>query len=210
MDDFSIRDERINEALNELGIINKFLGGRSTTIYALKYFVFPKLNKLEILDIGSGASDNLIAAKRSYPNLQIISVDKNHGVLCYSKNSFVKINSDAFHLPIKNETCDLVHVALFLHHFKEYQIQILLKEFLRVSKSGLIINDLHRSFFALFGIKILTILFSKSVLVKNDAPLSVKKGFIKSEIINILNNEGISNFIIKYKWAFRWMIVIKK
>lgn len=210
MDDFSIHDKRIDDALKELKVINKYLGGVSTTASALKYFTSDKLNELKIIDVGSGSSDNLIAAKNSYPNLQILSVDKSFSVLNYSESSLHKINSDAFHLPFKDESCDIVHIALFLHHFNEDQIQKLLKEFLRICKKGIIINDLHRSLLALAGIKLLTVLFSKSTLVKNDAPISVKRSFNKSEIINLLRKSGISNYIVKYKWAFRWMVVIRK
>lgn len=210
MDDFSIRDSRIDDALKELKIINNYLGGVSTTVSALKYFTRDKLISLKIIDVGSGSSDNLIIAKNTYPNLQIISVDKNISVLNYSKNSLQKINSDAYHLPFKDECCDIVHIALFLHHFNEDQIEKLLNEFLRICKKGIIINDLQRSLLALAGIKLLTVLFSKSILVKNDAPVSVKRSFNKSEIINFLRKSGVSNYIIKYKWAFRWMVVIKK
>lgn len=210
MDDFSIRDSRIDDALKELKIINNYLGGVSTTVSALKYFTRDKLISLKIIDVGSGSSDNLIIAKNKYPNLQILSVDKNISVLNYSKNSLQKINSNAYHLPFKDECCDIVHIALFLHHFNEDQIEKLLNEFLRICKKGIIINDLQRSLLALAGIKLLTVLFSKSILVKNDAPVSVKRSFNKSEIINFLRKSGISNYIIKYKWAFRWMVVIKK
>ena len=210
MDDFSIRVSRIDDALKELKIINNYLGGVSTTVSALKYFTRDKLLSIKIIDVGSGSSDNLIIAKNTYPNLQILSVDKNVSVLNYSKNSLQKINSDAYHLPFKDECCDIVHIALFLHHFNEDQIEKLLNEFLRICKKGIIINDLQRSLLALAGIKLLTVLFSKSILVKNDAPVSVKRSFNKSEIINFLRKSGVSNYIIKYKWAFRWMVVIKK
>ncbi|HCY74977.1 MAG TPA: SAM-dependent methyltransferase [Ignavibacteriales bacterium] len=210
MDDFSIQDERIDKALHELKIINKFLGGISTTKSALKYFAQSVNEELKILDIGSGSSDNLVAAKNKFQNLRIISIDKNLRALNSSENLLVKVNSDAFKLPFKNESYDIIHVSLFLHHFNEEQIQILLKEFLRIAARGVIINDLQRSYFALLGIKILTVLFSKSEMVKNDGPLSVKRGFTKNEVLLILANAGIANFIIKRKWAFRWMVVIKK
>ena len=210
MDDFSIQDERIDKALNELKIINKFLGGISTTKSALSYFIQSKKDELKILDIGSGSSDNLLSAKSNYPNMQILSIDKNMRALSSSENLLEKINSNAFELPFKNNSCDIVHAALFLHHFTEEQIQILLKEFLRIARIGIIINDLQRSYLALLGIKILTVLFSKSEMVKNDAPLSVKRGFSKQEILNLLEDVGIKNFVIKKKWAFRWMVVIKK
>jgi len=210
MDDFSIQDKRIDLALIELRIINKYLGGISTTKSALNFFINSKNEKLKILDIGSGSSDNLLAAKNLYPHLQIISIDKNLGILSNSANTLLKINSDALYLPIKNESCDIVHVSLFLHHFNEKQIEKLLKEFLRISNIGIIINDLQRSFIALVGIKILTLLFSKSEMVKNDAPISVKRGFNRFELTSVFRNSGISNYRIKRKWAFRWMIVIKK
>ncbi|MCH7973132.1 MAG: hypothetical protein IH949_04475 [Bacteroidetes bacterium] len=51
---------------------------------------------------------------------------------------------------------------------------------------------------------------SKSSMVKNDAPLSVKKGFVKSELIDMFKNLKITNYKIKRKWAFRWLVVISK
>ncbi len=210
MDDFSIQDERIDKALHELKSINKFLGGISTTKSALSYFIQSKKDELKILDIGSGSSDNLIAAKRNYPGLQILSIDKNLRALSSSNNLLERVNSDAFELPFKNNGCDIIHSALFLHHFTQAQIQILLKEFLRIAERGIIINDLQRSYFALLGIKILTMLFSRSEMVKNDGPLSVKRGFTKQEILKLLADVGVTNFVIKKKWAFRWMVVIKK
>ena len=210
MDDFSIRDERIDIALRELKIINKYLGGISTTKSALKFLIESEHERVKIIDIGSGSSDNLIAAKNRFPNLQILSIDKNLRVLSNAENSLMKINSDAFHLPIKDGSCDSVHAALFLHHFTEEKILVLLTEFLRIARKGIIINDLQRSLFALIGIKILTVIFSKSEMVKNDAPLSVKRGFTKQEILKLLADFGATNFIIKKKWAFRWMVVIKK
>ena len=210
MDDFSIQDDRIDRALHELKIINKYLGGISTTKSALKYFVESKNEDLKILDIGSGSSDNLTAAKNKYPNLKIFSIDKNLRALSSSKNNLKKINSDAFNLPVKNNVCDIVHAALFLHHFTFEELQKLLIEFLRIARKGIIINDLQRSYLALLGIKILTFLFSKSEMVKNDAPLSVKRGFTKQEMLKLLSDVGATNFVIKKKWAFRWMVVIKK
>jgi hypothetical protein len=47
-------------------------------------------------------------------------------------------------------------------------------------------------------------------MVKNDAPLSVKRGFLKSEMIEILSSVKYSSFILKWLWAFRWLVVIKK
>lgn len=210
MDDFSIHDERVDLALKELRIINRFLGGITTTKSALKYFLNSDNNELSIIDIGSGSSDNLIASKKSFPYLKIVSVDKNIRSLKSILKTSIKLNSDAFRVPVKDKSFDIVHASLFLHHFTTEETILLIKEFMRISRLGIVVNDLRRSFLALIGIKILTTVFSKSALVKNDAPLSVRRGFRKSELIKLLAYSNIDNYIIKRKWAFRWMLVIKK
>jgi hypothetical protein len=52
--------------------------------------------------------------------------------------------------------------------------------------------------------------FSKSEMVKNDGPLSVKRAFVKKELLEMLNDLGIKRFLIKRKWAFRWLVIIYK
>jgi hypothetical protein len=63
---------------------------------------------------------------------------------------------------------------------------------------------------AYYSIKWLTRLFSKSYLVKNDAPISVERGFIKKEWENLCGLAGIKPVSIQWQWAFRHLIVYKK
>lgn len=209
MDDFSIQDERIDEALKELNIINKFLGGNSVSEKGLKYFE-SKDEVVSILDMGSGGSDFYKSIKNNFNNLIYVSVDLNKRACKFNskENKNPTVCGNAFSLPFKNKSFDFLHASLFLHHFNENEIDLLLNEFFRISKKGIIINDLHRSVFALISISILTKLFSKSEMVKHDAPLSVKRGFAKIEIIKILNNINC-NFTVKWNWAFRWLVIIK-
>ena len=79
----------------------------------------------------------------------------------------------------------------------------------RYAKIGFVINDLERNRFAYYSIKALTRLFKGSSLVKNDAPLSVLRGFKKEEIINLLEEAGLKNYSLKWKWAFRYLVVGK-
>jgi hypothetical protein len=78
------------------------------------------------------------------------------------------------------------------------------------SRVGFFINDLHRHPLAYYSIKWLTRLFSKSYLVKNDAPISVERGFIKKEWENLCAMAGIKPLSIQWQWAFRHLIVYKK
>ena len=77
-----------------------------------------------------------------------------------------------------------------------------------MNKMTLIINDLERNAFAYYAIKLLTKLFSKSYLVKNDAPLSVKRGFRTVEWHAIIKDAGVQEYTVSSKWAFRHEIII--
>ncbi|MCZ6702075.1 MAG: methyltransferase domain-containing protein [Ignavibacteria bacterium] len=213
MDDFSINDGRIDKALDELKIVNRFLGGRNTSVAGFKYLLNGKTKRpLNVLDIGSGASDIFQKPIRKLTDLKVYSLDRNKKVCVILKNTGNRkaIFGDALRLPFKKNSFAVVHASLFLHHFTEEEIIKIINISLSVANDGMIINDLRRSVFALAGIKFLTFLFSNSILVKNDAPLSVKRGFLKLEIKNILQKMNIKNFKIKRKWAFRWLIIISK
>jgi 2-polyprenyl-3-methyl-5-hydroxy-6-metoxy-1,4-benzoquinol methylase len=212
MDDFSIIDERIDLALHELKMINKYLGGDSTSKTGMRKMLGKSFfRNIKILDAGAGASVPLLSMQNNYSNLEIFCVDKNIRVCKYLKRSSPNLKvvcADIFKLPFKEKYFDIIHASLFLHHFDGKRLNILLQLFKNISKFGIIVNDLRRNVFAYYGIKILTQLFSQSEMVKNDAPVSVKRGFIKSELVEVLNSMNILNFEIIRKWAFRWLIVI--
>jgi hypothetical protein len=71
---------------------------------------------------------------------------------------------------------------------------------------GFFINDLHRHPLAYHSIRLLTRTFSKSYLVKNDAPLSVRRGFRRGEWQRLLHDAGITGYTCSWRWAFRWLI----
>jgi len=109
---------------------------------------------------------------------------------------------------------DIVFSSLFCHHFDDQQVAELMKWMKANSRVGFFINDLHRHPFAYYSIKWLTKFFSKSYLVKNDAPLSVLRGFKRKELEMYVAQSlpagpagSISNLQLKWKWAFRWLLI---
>ena len=215
MDDFSIQDERIDLALRELRLINYFLGGNNGSKRGISKLISDNSDKrILLLDAGSGASDVLDDLKKKYRSVQVISLDRNKRVCSFiKKNSNFKpivVCADAFNLPFKEKSIDIIHSSLFLHHFDSPNLQKLLTGFNSVAKRGIVINDLRRSLRAFLGIKMLTTLFSRSVLVKNDAPISVRKGFSKSELKNLLMKTNLQKYEIHRKWAFRWLVTVSK
>ena len=109
-----------------------------------------------------------------------------------------------------NSNPDIIFSSLFCHHFKDPDLVSMFRWMNENSRLGFFINDLHRHTLAYHSIKWLTRAFSNSYLVKNDAPLSVLRGFKKKELEQLLIKAGIRRFSIHWKWAFRWLIVVKK
>jgi len=210
MDNFSIEDERIDLALYEIAKVNKFLGGSSVSHSALKRLLKNYKEGIRLLDIGAGGCDTFLN-ECFKTQIKLTTIDANLRACQYlsSKSKSISIVcGDAKALPFKKKNFDIVHASLFLHHFAEKEIIVLIKSFLELSKIGVIINDLQRSIFAYWGIKIISFFFSKSELFKNDAPLSVKRGFTKKELKTILNETG-EKYSISWRWAFRWRVIIE-
>jgi len=215
MDDFTITDERIDSALDELKIINKYLGGCSASRDGINKLILNPAGTRShsVLDVGAGGSENLNFDKTENENLNITSLDINERACYYTRNNIrggQVVCGNALFMPFKESSFDIVHASLFLHHFTEDEIIRLLEIFVQVSRLGVVINDLHRSIFAYGGIKFITALLSNSIMVKNDAPLSVKRGFVKREIVKIFCRSESLSFHIRYRWAFRWLVVIRK
>ena len=84
-------------------------------------------------------------------------------------------------------------------------------EWMKLNASrGFFINDLHRHPFAYYSIRWLTYFFSRSYLVKNDAPLSVLRGFVREDWRLLLKQAALYPVSIHWKWAFRWLIIYSK
>jgi ubiquinone/menaquinone biosynthesis C-methylase UbiE len=113
--------------------------------------------------------------------------------------------ADAFRLPLRDGSVDVVHAALLLHHLPEPDLAAFLRELRRVARLGIVINDLHRHWFAWGAIAVLTRCLSRSSLIRHDAPLSVRRGFTRAELRRAFDAAGLEAVSIGWRWAFRYV-----
>jgi 2-polyprenyl-3-methyl-5-hydroxy-6-metoxy-1,4-benzoquinol methylase len=126
----------------------------------------------------------------------------------YPEISFRK--EDIFSPAFAQQGYDVMVCSLFCHHFTDEQLVAMFRQMYHQARLGVIINDLHRHPLAYHSIHLLTSLFSKSYLVKNDAKLSVLRAFRKAELRELLAEAGITRYRLKWMWAFRWQLVLLK
>jgi len=215
----------IKKNMEELEIINSRLGGHRITIDGVRKLISEFKNLLQnqgyltIVEIGCGGGNNLAAiadwAKKKSINLKLIGVDINPDCIAFAreKNKALDIEfiCDDYKIAVPRiGVSDIFIASLFCHHFNEEEFQKLIRRMITLSRAGFVINDLHRHPVAYYSIKYLTKIFSKSYLVKNDAPLSVLRGFKRNELEDAFKNVDKEYYYIKWKWAFRWQIIYSK
>lgn len=216
MDDLQLDEPRLYQTLRELDFINETLGGNQISIKAFKNLLSSE-KEISVMDMGTG-SGNMLRKMAKICDKQNISfegtgIDANPHITQYaayhtdSSDHIVYRDVDVFDDACYEKKVDIIHACLFTHHFSEDQLVGLFQQWKRTANKAVIINDLHRDTIAYYGIKWLTQLFSKSSMVRYDAPLSVARGFSRHELEVILKTAGITNYTLRWKWAFRWLLI---
>ncbi|MBC7744226.1 MAG: methyltransferase domain-containing protein [Flavobacterium sp.] len=216
MDDFSLGHQVIDPIMDELEVVNKLLGG-----YRVFFNAFNKLkivNGTTISDWGCGGGDSLreIArwARKNKLKINLVGVDATPSAVDYARlksRDYPEISyllADVMSLELKKNQFDIVISSLFTHHFPEQEWIKLIQKMAFCSKHYVIINDLHRHWFAYYSIGILTRLFSRSEMVKHDSKLSVLRSFKKTDLVRMIQKAGIVAYEIKWMWAFRWQVCL--
>lgn len=204
--------------MEELDFINSKLGGHDITLDGIVDLVQNgnKFNRrFRVLEIGCGGGDNLRAirnwAEKIHLPVELRGVDINADCIEYAKqlkrNRGIDFIRSDYKQMVFIDKPDIIFSSLFCHHFAEEELVFMLDWMKKNSSIGFFINDLHRHAVAYYAIKVLTQTFSKSYLVKNDAPLSVERGFRRKDWERLFDKAGIHNFSCKWKWAFRWLVI---
>jgi 2-polyprenyl-3-methyl-5-hydroxy-6-metoxy-1,4-benzoquinol methylase len=223
LDDFQCEGEDLEQNLRELRFINKWLGGNEVTLRALGKSVpekLPALNRLCIADLGCGGGDMLREIARWSRNkklsVELSGIDANDFIIAYAQRhsqDYPEINYqvlNVFSEDFSRQTFDIVNCTLFCHHIEDASLIRLLAQLRTQVRVAVVINDLHRHWLAYYSIKWLTYFFSRSYMVRHDAKLSVLRGFRKKELEHLIRAAGYTDFSIRWRWAFRWEVLLKK
>lgn len=220
MDDFTLEGKEYRDTLDKLEIINRLLGGNSVTIKGLSKLLLTqsRSNTITIIDLGCGHGDILrdvakYGRKNKY-KFKLIGIDANPNAIAYAQElskNYPEISfetADIFSEDFNKQTYDIILCTLFLHHFESNKLITFLKSATDKATIGAVINDLHRHRMAYYLFKLVGI-FIKNKMVKEDGLTSVLRAFKKKEINAILTQVQVP-FSIQWKWAFRYLWILKK
>lgn len=218
MDDFSMKGELLRDTLDKLGKINKWLGGNKVTINGIEQLLKGKSkdHTYTIIDLGCGHGDilRLVAeyGKKHNYKFELIGIDANQDAIDYARElssnyDNIKFKAiDIFSEAFQKIDYDIVLSTLFLHHFKQEEIDQLLGSISKKANIGIVVNDLHRSRLAYALFKLLGLTISNHMIVQ-DGLTSILRAFKREELEAISKTLELKSQI-RWKWAFRYQWLI--
>jgi len=221
MDDPEISQLDLQEALIDISKTNRMLGGNSITIKALQrlFKENPSKNNWTIVDVGCGDGEMLRLIsdyfKSKSIHLNLVGIDLSSQSITLGKKmsqSYTNINlieKDIFSIDPETFTCDVMICTLTLHHFKDRDIFLFIKQFVKLAQVAIVINDLQRSKIAYQLFRVFSRIFIRSHVAKNDGLVSIASGFKKNELKKVAQQLKLEHSKITWKWAFRYLWLIK-
>jgi len=224
MDDLQIAGANLTRSLDELRVVNRWLGGYSALMSVLRPYLRRQNAPVRILDIGAGSGDMAECvvkwAVRQDPPIDVsfVVTDANAATVEYARHSLAQRLgpadaarvtahvADATCLPYQDGEFDIVTASLFLHHLPDDLIIHVLKSINRISRVGIIVSDLHRHPCAYYGFQAAAVALNASEMLRHDGAVSVLRGFTRSELTNLAHRAGIITNGPRWRWAFRWLL----
>jgi len=203
-----ILDEQTPEAgkrsLHDLVRINRYLGGHGATRKALRT-VAPK-GPFTVLDVGAASGDTADVIRSQYPLAQVTSLDAKIHHMRVAQSP--KVVGDAFSLPFRGKSYDIVHCSLFLHHFTDDQVKHLLAGFREIARVAVVVNDLERHALAYYFLPATKWLLQWDPITIHDGPISVQAAFKAAELKILAEQAGLRDVQTRvYRPAFRITLV---
>lgn len=211
-------DEDVARNLADLRRINRFLGGKKVVLRAISSCLGDaQLEPVSILDVGTGSADLPMAVAESCKARGlatfVTAVDISERNLRISRERLGVcpevnlVRADSLSLPFAARSFDFVTASLFLHHFRDDDVVRLLADFGRIAKRAVIVNDVVRHLVPYYLMRIIGPLLATSFLTRNDAPVSVLRGFTTDEMNDLARLAGLKVREMKRVFPYRLSMV---
>ena len=203
---------RLDGNLRDLRRINRAFGGVALSVRAVRALVeatrddrngaTPR-DDLHVLDVGTGAADipvALVRARGPWHSMHVTAVDSRAEIVAAAprvtpelwRDGAVSLGvADGRQLPFADREFDVAHASLVLHHLEPPEAVRFLRELARVSRLGIVINDLTRGVAPWLGTWLVLHATTRNPLTLHDGPLSVRRAYTRREAAALLDAAGL-------------------
>jgi len=199
--------------LYDLRLVNRWLGGAMLTVGGLERLT-DRLGPhapLRVLDVAAGGADisRVVAgwARRRQRDALVVATDLSHEILRLATHppgpGLVFAVCDGLHLPFRDGAFDAAVCSLVLHHLRPDDAVRLLREMRRVSRLGIVVNDVVRWWPGVWGAWLMSRLFSRNPLTRHDGPLSVRRAYTRPELRDLAARAGLRDLSFEGFMGYR-------
>jgi hypothetical protein len=204
MDDMAGAEDDLFSTLRDFRIVNLLF---SRTGALVKRYLIPHMlrqggRELIVADLGAGGCDFALwftgLCRRKGLAVRMVCIDNDPRAVAYSRTacngrSEISIcEASAFSIGEIPGPIDYVFSNHFLHHIGSPDIPRLLKIIHDTARCGFLINDLARSVPAYVGFSLFAMIFLHAGLSRHDGRLSIRKGFLKQELADLVARASFS------------------
>lgn len=211
------RKEDLAGALADIRKVNRWLGGSRVVVEAVRPYLRAD-GTTRILDVGTGGADLPMAivqdAARFGRRVEIVGIDRDPSTAALAASaaagepSITIREADAFATGFADGAFDVVTASMFLHHFVHADAVRLIREFRRIARRAVLVNDLERHGIPWAFIWLGARLTRRHPMFVHDAPLSVLRGFTKAELAAIAKDAGGERAAVRDRWPYRLLLEV--
>ncbi|HVR44318.1 MAG TPA: methyltransferase domain-containing protein [Thermoanaerobaculia bacterium] len=199
--------DAVFRSLRDLRAINRWLGG--TLAYRRMVRRFGDPARLVVLDLGSGTGD---LPSSLPPGARRVALDAKTAHLAYGRQlapeGIARVAGDAFRLPLRDASVDVVTSSHFFHHFPPAENAAILRESLRVARVGVGVTDTRRHRIPLAFVRAVGATPLWGPITRHDAPASVRQGYTPGEAAQIAREAGARRWEVLRQLPFRFTLLL--
>ncbi|MEE8538091.1 MAG: hypothetical protein V3S71_08780 [Acidobacteriota bacterium] len=209
------------ESLLDLRRFNRTFGGVRMLLNRLEYLLQEDgpASPLRLLDVATGSADLPLSVlswsrKRGF-DVEVTALERNPrvtrfvGPLLHAVPQVSLVRGDALRLPLRPSRFHYALCSLFLHQLDEEQSVELLRQLLEQATRAVIVNDLRRDRLHYAAAWLVSRTLSRSAIIRNDAPASVRNAYTSAELRSLARRAGASEIKISRHWPFRLSMILR-
>lgn len=194
--------------LADLGRINRVFGGVALSRRAIEALIGGRVRvegePLRLVDVGTGGADIPMALIRAWrrrgAGVIVTAIDSRPQILQAAAAAQPAIATEAdlrlelgdgLDLAYPDDSFDVAHASLVLHHLEPDEAVGLLREMARVAGRGVVINDLSRGWLQWLGAWLTLHAITRNRFTLHDGPLSVRRAYTVAEARQLLRQAGL-------------------
>ena len=200
-------------SLDDLARINRFFLGTRLTLVAVRRLLAasPPAAPVTLLDAGCGGGDMAAALARGLHRAgieaRVVAVDGSPTIAALAKSRFgreidVRVG-DLRALDFADGEVGVATCSLVVHHFEPAEAVRVLSELRRVSRLGVVVNDLVRTRLGLLGAHGVARLLTRNPITRHDAVLSVRRAYTRRELLGLVGDAGLRPLSVSGALGYR-------